>query len=168
MAERDMITCHCLDTTAGRPAANMRVSLTLLQPFGPSASFTAVTNTDGRVTRWNRPEGPSIAELFENMKEHEGAAMTWALKFDTGNYFGTDKTFWPEVEVKFFVKPTEAHYHVPLLLRGEDSATQKDVTGDLILLRFPKAKHPHSFNNSADHLDNLNEEESDIFSRHQG
>lgn len=42
-------------------------------------------------------------------------SSTWKLKFDTGAYYGVDRTFFPTVELTFLVKEGE-HFHVPLLL----------------------------------------------------
>lgn len=42
-------------------------------------------------------------------------ASMWKLRFDTGAYYGWEKTFFPFVELTFLVKPGE-HFHVPLLL----------------------------------------------------
>jgi len=41
--------------------------------------------------------------------------MIFKLKFETEQYYGEGKTFWPFVELSFIVKPGE-HFHVPLLL----------------------------------------------------
>lgn len=113
---RDPITCHVLDLVTGRPAANVTVSLTLIKPLGPSNPTTALTNSDGRITKWSIAEGPSLAEIFANLAEHDGGKAIWSLKFDTGAYFGQDNTFFPEVEVRFSVDAGGGHYHVPLLL----------------------------------------------------
>ena len=113
---RDPITCHVLDQVTGRPAPHVAVSLTLLKPLGPSAPATAFTNADGRIANWGVKEGPSLAEIFANLAEHDGGKMVWSLKFDTGAYFGQDNTFFPEVEVRFAVDAAGGHYHVPLLL----------------------------------------------------
>lgn len=115
---RDPITCHVLDLTTGRPASSISVSLTLLRPFGPSAPLTAVTSSDGRINRWNGEAGSnsSLNEIFSNLAAHEGGQTVWSLKFNTGAYFGEDQTFFPEVEVRFFVDAKSGHYHVPLLL----------------------------------------------------
>ena len=113
---KDPITCHVLDLVSGVPAPHLPVSLTLLKPFGPSSAFTALTNADGRITNWEGPDGPSLTEIFENLREHPDGRMVWSLKFDTGKYYGAGNTFFPEVEVKFFVLPDRGHYHVPLLL----------------------------------------------------
>lgn len=109
------ITCHVLDTTTGRPAAFLRVTLTPLDSAGGAKPFCATTDSDGRIKSWSATTpGPSLQELFASMSKDE--AMIWSLRFDTGSYFGQGKTFFPEVEIKFFVGSTEEHYHVPLLL----------------------------------------------------
>ncbi|CAF9939580.1 MAG: hypothetical protein ALECFALPRED_008180 [Alectoria fallacina] len=113
---KDPITCHVLDLVSGVPAPGLLVALTLLKPFGPSAAFKASTNADGRISSWEAPDGPSLAEIFENLHEHPDGGMVWSLKFETGKYYGVGNTFFPEVEVKFFVLPDRGHYHVPLLL----------------------------------------------------
>lgn len=113
---RDPITCHVLDLVSGVPAPGLAVSLTLIKPFGPAPAFKAVTNADGRVASWEAPDGPSLAEIFENFGEHPDGQMVWSLKFETEKYYGVGNTFFPEVEVKFFVLPDRGHYHVPLLL----------------------------------------------------
>ncbi|KAK4996114.1 hypothetical protein LTR66_004201 [Elasticomyces elasticus] len=122
----DYITCHVLDTTTGKPAAHMAVTLTLLSTLPPNfpRSFSSSTNVDGRVTHWGVLNDTQLyasldlAFLVEHAQKalKQGEQMIWSLKFDTGSYFGEGNTFWPEVELKFFVKPEEKHYHVPLLL----------------------------------------------------
>ena len=113
---KDPITCHVLDLVTGRPAPHLAVSLTLLRPLGPSAPFKALTNADGRIMSWQGQDGPSLQSVFEQSSEQPGSKMVWALKFETGAYYGEGNTFFPEVEVRFFVSPREGHYHVPLLL----------------------------------------------------
>lgn len=122
--KRPPITCHVLDTTAGRPAASIPVTLTLLAPYGPSTPLAATTNSDGRVTGWVAPAGDptTLEEIFRNSKAHEevgeDAEMVWSLKFETKAYWEQKgvKAFFPEVEIKFVVRGREEHYHVPLLL----------------------------------------------------
>lgn len=90
------LSTHVLDTSLGRPASGVAVSLS-----GEGASAEAVTDPDGRV-----------ADL--------GGALepgTYTLRFDSGAYFaqrGTDG-FYPEVLVTFTVSGA-GHVHVPLLL----------------------------------------------------
>lgn len=117
---KDPITCHVLDLTTGLPASSLSVVLTLLRPLGPSAPFTAITDSDGRITSWNAPPGPALSEIFGNFREHDNGRMVWALKFQTEDYYGKGNTFFPEVEVKFVCgngrDGERNHWHVPLLL----------------------------------------------------
>lgn len=122
MAEKDPITCHVLDTLTGRPATGIFVQLSHWTKDGPAAAeFKAVaegqTNADGRISKWNVPPGcAAIATIIAGKESHNGGSGgVWQLRFDTGNYYGPGKTFWPWVELSFFVRPGE-HYHVPLLL----------------------------------------------------
>jgi len=135
--QKPPITCHVLDTKSGIPAANIPVTLSLIQPYGPSSSqpLTGVTNADGRVTAW-KADGYTLEELFEyavgkleeSISKGSGTAtrddgklmIIWALKFNVGEYF-KGEGFWTEVEVKFKTEVEEgegrrAHWHVPLLL----------------------------------------------------
>jgi 5-hydroxyisourate hydrolase len=98
------ITTHILDTTKGKPAAG--VTITLLQQVGDNWQEIAsgATNSDGR-----------IADLLPREKQLE--LGVYKIKFDTQEYFAQDSTanFYPFVEIVFTVAATE-HYHVPLLL----------------------------------------------------
>ncbi|OAA69589.1 transthyretin domain protein [Cordyceps fumosorosea ARSEF 2679] len=113
--QKDPITCHVLDTTAGRPAANIAVRLE-----GPETTtaasphrYTAVTDADGRVTRW-QPDDP-LAPLADALASVGSATSRWRLTFATEAYFGEGRTFFPEAVVVFRVQQGQ-HYHVPLLL----------------------------------------------------
>jgi 5-hydroxyisourate hydrolase len=113
-AQTSPITCHILDTIAGKPAANVNCTLTLLKPLGPAEPFKTKTDADGRVKAWPQLSGPSIQEVFDAQADAE-ATMVWSLRFDTEEYFGVGKTFFPYVEIIFSVTDRN-HYHVPLLL----------------------------------------------------
>ncbi|KAM0429298.1 hypothetical protein ACHAPT_006512 [Fusarium lateritium] len=129
---KDPITCHVLDTQAGRPARGIRVRLE-----GPIAvpapganphtqpqpkTFESITDDDGRVVAWlpyisadSAGEVP-VHTLPDALEERKGQGSSrWTLRFDTGAYFGEDKTFFPEVTVTFRVEEGQT-YHVPLLL----------------------------------------------------
>ncbi|KAH7093513.1 hypothetical protein FB567DRAFT_515485 [Paraphoma chrysanthemicola] len=132
MAEKKPpITCHVLDTTIGKPASNIPVTLTLHNPPSTTTpnpiptstplSFTSTTNADGRVTSWT-PSAPApftTAPTLEDVFQAPGDQM-YSLSFDTEGYFGERgiKTFFPEVQVKFVVREggRGEHYHVPVLL----------------------------------------------------
>ncbi|PMD57446.1 transthyretin-like protein-like protein [Hyaloscypha bicolor E] len=115
---RDPITCHVLDTTTGRPAANL--SVTLVCCTIPNVIFHCKTNADGRILNWQNTQG-SQGELGAHYAAVEGTpncpvgSSIWKLKFDTGAHYGPANTFFPVVELSFLVKEGE-HFHVPLLL----------------------------------------------------
>lgn len=113
---RAPITTHVLDSTTGRPAPGVATTLTLLNDEGEPSFFAGKTSpTDGRINQWEQRSSQSLEQIFSKLSD--GAKpMVWSLKFDTGGYWGEGKTFYPEVEVKFYVKHGEAHYHVPVLL----------------------------------------------------
>ncbi|EPE27692.1 Transthyretin (synonym: prealbumin) [Glarea lozoyensis ATCC 20868] len=121
--DRDPITCHVLDTTTGRPGAN--ISVKLYNTSLPNYFFSATTNGDGRIANWQLPEGSNetIASLIHDYASQEGKLVAgcplgssiWKLQFDTGSYYGVQNTFFPKVELTFLVKEGE-HFHVPLLL----------------------------------------------------
>lgn len=137
LPQRDPITCHVLDTTTGRPAPNIYVKLSATAK--PNITFSSITNRDGRIANWKLDDLPTplndsdnqiqtpageVAISIESMIKNWGASgagaappgtTTWKLEFDTGAYFGIEKTFFPKVELTFLVRPGE-HFHVPLLL----------------------------------------------------
>jgi 5-hydroxyisourate hydrolase len=93
------LSTHVLDTSAGRPAAG--VPITLLTAAGEELA-AAVTDDDGRAA------GIGAGGL---------TAGDYRLRFDSGAYFGAQGVtgFYPEVVVTFTVAGDE-HFHVPLLL----------------------------------------------------
>jgi 5-hydroxyisourate hydrolase len=115
------ITCHVLDTSLGRPATNIPVTLT----FHPTSTSTTIptkfsshTNSDGRVTSWKNTTTFSSASL-EDVFKQEGD-QKYSLTFDTEAYFSERgvKAFFPEVVVCFLLRGEAKgeHYHVPVLL----------------------------------------------------
>ena len=105
------LSTHVLDTSLGRPAAGVPVSLTRDDgtPLG-----AGVTDGDGR-----------LRALVAG-----GGALgpgTYRLRFDVGAYFaaGGRETFYPEATVVFRVGGGDAHYHVPLLLSPFGYATYR-------------------------------------------
>jgi 5-hydroxyisourate hydrolase len=99
------ITTHILDTSLGKPAAN--VPLKLEQKIGESAWKTlaeGTTNADGRV--------PNLLP-----KETILPLGTYKMTFYTEGYFAEQnrENFYPVVEIQFHVSDA-THYHVPLLL----------------------------------------------------
>lgn len=99
------ISTHVLDTSAGRPAANVAVRLLRLENSSWTAIADAVTNADGRVPAL-LPAGGSTA------------AGTYRLTFDVMAYFAGrgQETFYTTIAIEFVVREAAQHYHVPLLL----------------------------------------------------
>jgi len=96
------LSTHVLDTSAGRPAAGLHVTL---RSVDGSVVATGTTDDDGRV-------GALAAGL---------PAGDHRLHFDTGAWFAAQgvAAFYPEVVVAFTVGgdgPDDEHFHVPLLL----------------------------------------------------
>jgi 5-hydroxyisourate hydrolase len=91
------LSTHVLDTSLGRPASGVRITLAT----DGGAVAEAVTDTDGRAADLGGPLDPG----------------TYTLRFDSGGYFadrGIDG-FYPEVLVTFTISGA-GHVHVPLLL----------------------------------------------------
>ena len=99
------ITTHVLDTSRGRPAQGVPVTLEIEAAGGWKLVGKGTTNADGR-----------ISELIS--AEVTLASGVYRLIFDTGKYFAQDQSesFYPQVTIVFRVADQTQHYHVPLLL----------------------------------------------------
>ena len=98
------LTTHVLDTSTGKPAANLAITLEK-EVVGEFIAFgSGVTNDDGRVSK------PLV--------ESGWGAGVYRITFDTASYFEAQgkKAFYPVVKVVFEVTEPEGHHHVPLLL----------------------------------------------------
>jgi len=101
-----VISSHVLDTSLGRPAAGVKISL---EKLAPSEGWTQIgwgtTDNDGRV-RELLAEGARLEEV------------RYRLVFDTYSYFAARnvQAFYPVVIVVFEVPDPNQHYHIPLLL----------------------------------------------------
>lgn len=93
------VSTHVLDTSRGRPAQGVKVTLERASEI----IATGVTNADGRVPDF--PDGGTLG------------AGEYRLRFLMAEYFALDgrETFYTEITVNFRVAGNE-HYHVPLLL----------------------------------------------------
>lgn len=98
------ITTHILDTSAGRPASAVKVTLFQQRNEAWQPVASGLTNADGRVS--NLLQKDAFLEHGE-----------YKLRFETASYFSRTGTtsFYPFVEIVFCVTSDE-HYHVPLLL----------------------------------------------------
>lgn len=89
------ITTHILDTSAGRPAAGVPVTLEIERNGRWETVGRGITDADGRLRTLT--EGKSLEKAV------------YRLIFQTGGFF-------PEVTIAFRVDNPGEHYHVPLLL----------------------------------------------------
>ncbi|KAJ9603603.1 hypothetical protein H2200_011789 [Cladophialophora chaetospira] len=115
------ITCHVLNTLSGTPASGLKATLTLLSADNSSSpqsstSFGAKTDEDGRVKAWEPSAGKTLGEVMDSY--NSGDRIACSIKFDIGPWYEEKgiESFWPEIEVKFYVKKGERHYHVPVLV----------------------------------------------------
>ncbi|KAI0151306.1 transthyretin domain protein [Pestalotiopsis sp. NC0098] len=127
MATKDPITCHILDTTAGRPARGVRVKLE--GGHAPLKTFESQTDEDGRIKSWlacssEHEAGDVPIYTLEEVLGEVDKTSTWTLRFYTEPYFGEGNTFFPEVVVVFKVQKGQ-HYHVPLLLSPYSYSTYR-------------------------------------------
>jgi 5-hydroxyisourate hydrolase len=100
------ISTHILDTSRGRPAAGVNISLERLNAGeGWSPLSQAVTDADGRVKQFA-------------LAQPELDPGTYRLVFAVEKYFSdlNEPTFYPEVSVTFLIAAGTEHYHVPLLI----------------------------------------------------
>ncbi|ORY26270.1 hypothetical protein BCR39DRAFT_470543 [Naematelia encephala] len=98
------ITCHVLDSSSGKPAQGVQVTLDLLD--GPSdQTGSSTTDVDGRVSNLLHPSATLEAGIYK-------------MTFHTGPYFEAlaTQTFYPFVEITFALSDPTQHYHIPLLI----------------------------------------------------
>jgi 5-hydroxyisourate hydrolase len=96
-----MISTHILDTSQGRPAASVRVTLEKQNKNAWEVLATELTNADGRI----QFQIPASAGIYR-------------LVFATEAYFQAQKlpSFFSDIPVHFNISDTQRKYHVPLLL----------------------------------------------------
>ncbi len=99
------ITTHVLDTSRGRPAADVPVTLEARDDAGAWRLVgRGVTDSDGRLRTLTQG--------------HALTAGVYRITFDTDAYFtrlGVEG-FYPEASITFTVRNGAEHHHVPLLL----------------------------------------------------
>ncbi|MER7399251.1 hydroxyisourate hydrolase [Streptomyces sp. NPDC000151] len=121
-ADHTSVSTHILDTSVGRPAEG--VALTLSVRSGSDGAWAAhgvsKTDADGRCKDLPAlPEGTTHVRLdfetesyFLSNKNKQAEAQQDA---PANRDSGATGAFFPEVAITFAVEPGE-HYHVPLLL----------------------------------------------------
>jgi 5-hydroxyisourate hydrolase len=109
------ITTHVLDTSRGRPASGVLVSLeTQSVEHGWELIGKGETDADGRLKEL-LPPGYALARGL------------YRLTFETASYFASQnvESFYPEVSIVFSVRDAAQHYHVPLLLNPYGYSTYR-------------------------------------------
>lgn len=98
------LSTHVLDTSLGRPAARVRVTLERRGEAG-TVIGTEMTDANGKVS--------DAVGGGKSLSPGE-----YSLRFDVAEYFARTKreVFFPEIVVQFVVKGGDEHYHIPLLL----------------------------------------------------
>jgi 5-hydroxyisourate hydrolase len=105
------LTTHVLDTSRGRPAANIKIEVWALGPQEDNRRLlkTERTNSDGRT------DAPLLAGPELEVGYYE-------LVFSMGDYFASQSNanleppFLSRIPIRFGVADPAAHYHVPLLV----------------------------------------------------
>jgi 5-hydroxyisourate hydrolase len=108
------ITTHVLDTTRGKPAAGVPISLFSQSEGRWTLLAQGVTNQDGRIA----------GLLDDSVKLSEGV---YRMHFETNAYFDAmeEKGFYPFVDVVFELDAGGTHYHIPLLLSAYGYSTYR-------------------------------------------
>lgn len=100
------ITTHILNTSQGKPAANIDVQLLVQRENTWETLDEERTDTDGRT---------EFAPADTNGHFQAG---NYKIKFFTEPYFKQQQidTFYPWVEIMFKLSDNAEHYHIPLLI----------------------------------------------------
>jgi 5-hydroxyisourate hydrolase len=108
------ISTHILDTSLGRPAADVSVTLEQNVDGAWQPLSHRTTDLDGRVK-----------QMLPEAKELETGE--YRLTFGTGAYFEATRVagLYPEVQITFSVRESDGHYHIPLLLTANGYSTYR-------------------------------------------
>lgn len=101
---RSHITTHALDTSIGKPASGMVISLNQVSENGVLPISVGVSNADGRI-------GDLLAPGCGLNPGH------YSMVFHTKAYYieNGQPGLYPEVNIQFTIAD-ESHYHIPLLI----------------------------------------------------
>jgi 5-hydroxyisourate hydrolase len=108
------ISTHILDTSSGRPAANVEVTLEWLGAQYPPL-FNETWRGQWKLVASARTDSDGRARVISDGEDLKPGI--YRLTFVTGPYFAARKqpTLYPEVTIAFTVLAGEK-YHIPLLL----------------------------------------------------
>ena len=107
------ITTHILDTTLGKPDADVTVRLWMGRNGTWEAVAEATTDKDGRINYW--------------LGEQERLCGDYRIEFEVKEYFQRQKvaTLYPRVDIYFTVTDANQHYHIPLLITANGYSTYR-------------------------------------------
>jgi 5-hydroxyisourate hydrolase len=111
------ISTHILDTSLGRPATNVPITLSEFRDNAAGGGWhkigSACTDHDGRCKTL--------------LGEHALIAADYKLNFEVSVYFHNLRvtTLYPYVEIVFTVADPSQHYHIPLLLTANGYTTYR-------------------------------------------
>jgi 5-hydroxyisourate hydrolase len=111
------ISTHILDTSLGRPAANVLVSLLEFRADAAGGSWhsigSAYTDQDGRCKTL--------------LGEHALAVADYRLEFNVGGYFRDLHigSIYSCIQIVFRVDDSQQNYHIPLLLTANGYTTYR-------------------------------------------
>jgi 5-hydroxyisourate hydrolase len=111
------LSTHVLDTANGKPAAGVRIELSILDGDRWQKLKAVETNAEGRT------DEPLLAG--DQLKPGR-----YELLFHIGEYFGKGEThaaepFLDSIPIRFGVADAGAHYHIPLLCTPWSYATYR-------------------------------------------
>jgi 5-hydroxyisourate hydrolase len=108
------ISTHILDTAAGRPAANVPVTLTRRINVAWIPINSGITDADGRCK--------GLLPLDQRLE-----IGIYRLEFATGIYYESQQIqgLYPYVDIVFEVRDSNQHYHIPLLLTTNGYTTYR-------------------------------------------
>lgn len=133
------LSTHVLDTSCGRPAAGMRITLYRQQPDASWQVLTeAITNQDGRV---DHPllEGASLqagryclrfeaGQYFDKQREQLGQATDAMVEVGAAQVAASKdgaNRFLDQIPIEFGITDPNQSYHVPLLVTPWSYATYR-------------------------------------------
>jgi 5-hydroxyisourate hydrolase len=107
------LSTHILDTTHGRPATNVAITLSQLNGDIWQYISSGTTDADGRCKTL--------------LADRTLTAATYKLHFATADYFAAQSlpTLYPYIELVFTVRDPTQHHHIPLLLTANGYTTYR-------------------------------------------
>lgn len=108
------ISSHVLDTTQGKPAAGIQITLFKWQQPEWIEISQGVTDQDGRIGN------------FLNQQLTLETAR-YRLRFSLEDYFAQHQQpcFYPQVEIECQLNAEDEHYHIPLLISPYSYSTYR-------------------------------------------